>query len=163
MKVPVAASPFNTDPTAVKGLGQLQTLIGYAAWAGIGVATIALLLVGARSAIAHRRGEAPGQGLFGVVVGAIIIGGASSIYTAIFGFSLFTSKPEAVPGLFELQSIISTVSWACVGASVLGLILAGAMATIAHHRGETIGERLGAVLVGCTLVSAAGTLIGALV
>src|SRR5664280_52156 len=132
---------FDSTPVAIPGVTKLQAVIGYSAW----VAT-ALCLIGL------------------IVTGALIVGAASPIAGSILGFNLFTSDPEAIPGLAGVQTVIGYVSWVAAAVCLIGLIISGAMLAVSHQRGTVDSTgRLGGVAAGCLIVGSASTIIGALI
>jgi hypothetical protein len=72
------------DPVAPPGFEGVTTILGWAKWAGLIVAILALIALGATFAINNRRGEGAEhlKWLVGILVGVLIIGAA----TAIVGF-----------------------------------------------------------------------------
>ena len=91
------------------------------------------------------------------------IGGQGSS-GSILGFNLFTSDPEAIPGLAGVQTVIGYVSWVAAAVCLIGLIISGAMLAVSHQRGTVDSTgRLGGVAAGCLIVGSASTIIGALI
>jgi hypothetical protein len=159
----LGANPFTVHPAALGGMNKLTVVIGYAAWLAIAVCLIGLIAAGAKTAIAHHNGEAMQMGSIGkVVLGCLIVGGAGSLAAAVTGFNLFSSSPQAIPGLTMVQTIVNAVAWTAAGICVIGLIFAGAKMAMAHRHGEPIGGMLGGVFIGCLVVGASGTIVGAL-
>lgn len=161
---PAPGAGFNSTPTAIPGVNNLQAIIGYSAWIATAVCLIGLIIVGASMAVAHHQGGTIPLGqLGGVVGGCLLVGAAAPIIGSVLGFNLFTADPQAVPGLVRVQTVIGYVSWIAVAACLIGLIVAGASMTMAHRRGELPGGRLGGVVAGCLIVGSASTIIGALI
>ncbi len=157
------APGFNTNPTAVPGLNKLQVVIGYLAWGASAVALIGVIVAGARLALEYSQGGGGGYGRLGKVIGGLLlISGAGAIAGGLLGFNLFTSAPQAVPGLTQVQTIISYVAWLAAAACVAGIIIAGIKMVISHRHGddEAMG-RLGQIAVGCLVVGSAATIVGA--
>ena len=72
---------------------------------------------------------------------------------------------QAPPGAEGFISILSWVKWISLGVCVLGLMVAGATMAIQSRRGEG-GEhmsKIGMVLAGVIVISAAASLVGFLV
>ena len=161
---PLILAAFNSNPTAINGVTQLQALIGYAAWGATALCIIGLLVTGATMAIAHSRGgNEPMQRLGGVAAGCAIVGSAASVVGQVLGFSLFTATPAAIPGLTMVQNIIGWVAWVAAGGCLIGLIAAGAMMAVAFSQGRDHGSRLGGVMAGCLVVGSASTLVAAFI
>lgn len=160
-----AGTGFNSNPTAIPGVNNLQTIIGYAAWIATGVCIIGLIVAGARMAISHRRGDSEHMGAIGGVVAAcIVIGSAASLVGSLLGFSLFTATPKAIPGLAAVQQIIGYTAWIAAAVCLLGLLIVGARMAISHRRGESEAfGMLGSVAAGCIVVGGAATLVGAFI
>lgn len=163
--VVAAGTGFNSTPQSIPGVHNLQTIIGYAAWIATGVCIIGLIVVGARMAISHRRGDSEHMGaLGGVVAACIVIGSASSVVGSLLGFSLFTSTPQAIPGLSAVQQIIGYTAWVAAAVCLLGLLIVGARMAISHRRGDSEAfGMLGSVAAGCVVVGGAATLVGAFI
>lgn len=156
------APGFGTNPVPIPGLNKLQVVIGYLAWGASAVALIGIIIAGARLALEYQQGGS-GYGRLGKVIGALLlISGAGAIAGGLLGFSLFTSAPQAVPGLTQVQTIISYVAWLAAAACVAGIIIAGIKMAISHRHGddEAMG-RLGQIAVGCLVVGSAATIVGA--
>src|SRR5450756_2537841 len=117
------------------------------------------------SAVAHHHGTSQHVGRLGMVAGGcLIVGAASPIAGSILGFNLFTSDPEAIPGLAGVQTVIGYVSWVAAAVCLIGLIISGAMLAVSHQRGTVDSTgRLGGVAAGCLIVGSASTIIGALI
>ena len=163
--VGVLAGPFNNNPTPVPGLDKFQTVIGYVGWIASALCLIGLITAGAMLAVSYHRGTNEHMGrLGGVAAGCLIVGGASSIIGGLLGFNLFTSNPQAVPGLSGVQTVIGYTSWIAAGLCLIGLIAAGGMLAVSYSRGtnEHVG-RLGGVAAGCLIVGGASSIIGALI
>lgn len=157
---------FNSRPQPIPGLGKFGTLIGYTAWAASAACLIGLIAAGAMLAISYRHGDTQHVSRLGrVAAGCLIVGSASSVIGGLIGFNLFSSTPQAIPGLGKVQTVIGYVSWVAAGLCLIGLIATGAMMAISYHRsggGEDVG-RLGGVAGGCLVVGSAATLVGALI
>jgi cytochrome b561 len=161
----LAGSPFNSNPAAIPGVTNLQTIIGYACWIATALCLIGLTITGATMAVSYHRGSNEHVGrLGGVAAGCLVVGAASPIAGAILGFNLFTSSPQAIPGLSGVQTVISYVSWIAAALCLIGLIIAGAMLAVSYQRGNSEhAGRLGGVATGCLIVGGASTIIGALI
>ncbi|MCW2539631.1 MAG: hypothetical protein JWN95_1356 [Frankiales bacterium] len=153
-----------SDPNAVKGLGMMQTLIGYTAWIGDAIAIATLLGVGVQMVLNFQQGggaedvKALGR-WFG---GAALVASASALAGSMFGFSLFTSDAETVPGLSGVQTGIGVAAYIAEGMCLLGIIWTGVLMMLRHRRGEPMGERLVYVMIGCVLIGGAGTIVNTL-
>ena len=157
---------FDSRPEAVPGLGGLQTVIGYVAWACTAACLIGLILAGAQMAVAHRRGSSDSfSRLGGVVAGCLIIGAASSLVGGLLGFNLFTSTAKPIPGLQGVQTIIRYTSWVAGGICLIGLLVAGAMMAISYRQGQDQEHmsRLAGVGAGCLIVGGASAIVAALI
>ncbi len=156
------APGFGTNPTAIPGLQKLQVVLGYLSWGASAVALIGVIVAGARLALEYGQGGS-GYGRLGKVIGGLLlISGAGAIAGGLLGFNLFTSTPQAVPGLNQVQTIISYVAWLAAAACVAGIIVAGIKMVISHRHGddEAMG-RLGQIAVGCLVVGSAATIVAA--
>lgn len=160
-----AGSPFTSNPSAIPGVTNLQTLIGYACWIATALCLVGLIVTGAVMAISYHRGSSEHAGRLGAVAaGCVLVGAASPIAGAILGFNLFTSDPQAIPGLSGVQTVISYVSWVAAAVCLIGLIAAGAVLAVSYQRGNTEhAGRLGGVATGCLIVGGASTIVGALI
>jgi len=158
-------NPFCSDPTAIPGVNNLQTIIGYVCWIATALCLIGLIVTGAMMAVSYHRGSNEHVGrLGGVAAGCLVVGAASPIAGAILGFNLFTSTPQAIPGLSGVQTIIGYVSWVAAALCLIGLIIAGGMLAVSYQRGNSEhAGRLGGVATGCLIVGGASTIIGALI
>ena len=165
MAILAAPNPFNSNPTSIPGVSNLQTIIGYTAWIATAMCLIGLIATGAAMAVSYHRGHHHHVGrLGGVAAGCLVVGAAAPIAGSILGFNLFTANPEAVPGLSKVQTIIGFTSWVAAAACLIGLIGAGAMLAISYRHGETDhAGRLGSVAAGCLIVGSASTIVGALI
>lgn len=70
--------------------------------------------------------------------------------------------PVQPPGTGKLLAIMGWVKWVALAMTVMGLMVAGAMMAFNSRRGEG-GEhvgRIGSVLVGVIVISAAASLVG---
>lgn len=75
------------------------------------------------------------------------------------GGSVFDPNPDAPSDLTTLvNKLLGLVAWGGTAAGVAGVLITGIMMTISMKRGESSEHmsRLGMVLGGCILVSAAG-------
>ncbi len=159
----VSGTTLNSCPVAIPGLTQVQTLIGYTMWGAVALSVIGVLILGGRMAIAHQQGQTAG-GAGKVVLGLLILGVGGAFLGTLMGFSLFTTTPQAIPGLTIVQTIISYVAWGAVGACVIGVIIVGARMVIAHHEGRHGDvQKLAYVVGGALVVASASTLVGALI
>lgn len=159
----ILSLPFNDNPANPGGSVQFQTIIGYTAWIADALILIALLVVGAFMAVQHHRGGDQNQAALGkVVIGALLVGGASTLAGTLFGFNLFNSNPQAIPGLTAVQTVISWVSYVAGGLCILGVIIVGTMMAISHRRNEPMGQWMGYTFAGCVIVGGAATFAGAL-
>ena len=156
---------FDSTPVAIPGVTKLQAVIGYSAWVATALCLIGLIVTGALMAVAHHHGTNQHVGRLGMVAaGCLIVGAASPIAGSILGFNLFTSDPEAIPGLAGVQTVIGYVSWVAAAVCLIGLIISGAMLAVSHQRGTVDSSgRLGGVAAGCLIVGSASTIIGALI
>lgn len=154
---------FNSNPNKIGGLDKLQVLIGYASWIAVGVLVALTIALGARMAVDHHRGEPVGRGMAGVAAGCFLVGAAGALAGSLLGFNLFTSNPQAIPGLTAVQTVIGAVAYVAVGVCVLGFFIVGIKMAMAHHRGEPVGGGLGALLAGCLVVGSASTIVTAFV
>ena len=61
----------------------------------------------------------------------------------------------------KIGDALNLISWGGTAAGVAGVLITGAMMAISHKRGETSEHmsRLGMVLGGCVLISAAGPVV----
>jgi cytochrome b561 len=161
----ILTGPFNSTPAAIPGVTNLQVFIGYAAWLATAACIIGLVLTGAMMAISYQHGNNEHMGRLGsVIAGCITVGAASPIVGSVLGFNLFTSNPQAIPGLGTVQTIISYTAWVAAALCLLGLIVAGVRMAISYQRGNTEATgRLGAVIAGCVIVGSASTLVGAFI
>lgn len=160
----LADNPFTSDPTAIPGVTNLQTIVGYTAWIATALCLIGLIITGATMAVSYQRGGGEGAGRLGAVVaGCLIVGGASSIVGAVLGFNLFTDDPTAVPGLSGLQTVIGYTAWVAAAACLIGLIIAGGTLAVQYSRGGDHTGRLGSVVAGCLVVGGASSIVGALI
>jgi hypothetical protein len=86
----------------------------------------------------------------------------------VLGAPLDVPQPEKGVEVGDLSTMVEKVfglvAWAGTAAGVLGILITGAMMTLSHKRGESSEHlsRLGMVLGGCVLVSAAGPIINTL-
>lgn len=159
----IASIPFDNQPLNPGGVVQFQTIIGYTAWIADALILIALIVVGAMMAVQHHRGQDQNEAALGkVVIGALIVGGASTLAGTLFGFNLFTSNATAIPGLSGVQTVIGWVSYIAAALCIIGVIVVGAMMAISHRRNEPIGQWMGAVFAGCVIVGGAATFAGVL-
>src|SRR5450759_5208569 len=127
---------FDSTPVAIPGVTKLQAVIGYSAWVATALCLIGLIVTGAMMAVAHHHGTSQHVGRLGMVAaGCLIVGAASPIAGSILGFNLFTSDPEAIPGLAGVQTVIGYVSWVETAVCLIGLIISGAMLAVSHQRG----------------------------
>src|SRR5664280_1194430 len=145
---------FDSTPVAIPGVTKLQAVIGYSAWVATALCLIGLIVTGALMAVAHHHGTNQHVGRLGMVAaGCLIVGAASPIAGSILGFNLFTSDPEAIPGLAGVQTVIGYVSWVAAGA-VDGAALVGHgqhrarddqadEADRGRHPGDVADDRLG--------------------
>ena len=156
---------FNSNPSAIPGVTNLQAIIGYGAWLATAACLIGLIVTGATMAISYHRGSNEHMGRLGsVAAGCLIVGAASPIAGSLLGFNLFTSNPQAIPGLTTVQTVISYVSWIAAAACLIGLIAAGAMLAVSYQRGNSEhAGRLGSVAAGCLVVGGASTIVAALI
>lgn len=155
---------FDSTPTAIPGVTQLQTIVGYTAWIATAVCLIGLLVTGAMMGLSYQHGSNEHVGRLGAVVaGCLIVGASSALAGSFLGFNLFTSTPEAIPGLTTVQTVIGYVAYACAAACLIGLIIAGMLLASSYRRGGDSFGRLASVCAGCVVVGSAGTLIGALI
>lgn len=155
---------FNTDPAAIPGLSQLQVIIGYTAWGVSALAILAVLAFGARMAIAlNRHGEAT-KGAGKIIGGGVLIGAASSFVGTITGFNVFTSNPEAIPGLLIVQRIIGWSAWVSLGVCVIGALICGGKLVASFNEGNNEGvKNFGLVVGGCLIVGSASTIVGVII
>ena len=161
----ILAGPFTSNPAAIPGVTKLQAIIGYTAWLATAACLIGLIVTGATMAISYHRGSNEHMGRLGsVATGCLVVGAAAPIAGSLLGFNLFTSTPQAIPGLATVQTVISYVSWIAAAACLLGLIAAGAALAISYQRGNSEhAGRLGGVAAGCLIVGGASTIVGALI
>ncbi len=166
MKIPAAggAGGFNSNPAAIPGVSTLQTVVGYAAWTATGMCVLGMIGLGVWLVYNHESGhQGRSANRVGYAIAAcVVIGSASSIAADSLGFNLFTSTPQAVPGLSGLQTIISGAAWAGAGVCVIGVILAGLQLWRAYNSGGHV-ERLIVTLIGCAVVGSAAALTGAFI
>jgi hypothetical protein len=162
---PAPGGLFNSNPIAIPGVSNLQTVIGYTCWLATAVCLIGLIVTGALLAVSYHRGSNEHVGrLGGVAAGCLLVGAASPIAAAILGFNLFTASPQAIPGLSGVQTVIGYISWVAAALCLIGLVGAGALLAVSYHRGNTEHTgRLGGVAAGCLIVGGASTIIGALI
>lgn len=69
--------------------------------------------------------------------------------------------PVRPPGFEGVDNFIGAVRWGGLAVAVVGMIVAGALMTIANRRGES-GDHLGRiaqVMVGVIIIAGAGSLI----
>lgn len=158
-------NPFTSNPAAIPGVTNLQTIIGYTCWVATALCLIGLIITGAMLAVSYHRGSNEHVGrLGGVAAGCLIVGAAAPIAGAVLGFNLFTSTPQAIPGLTGVQTVISYVSWVAAALCLIGLIITGGMLAVSYQRGNSEhAGRLGGVATGCLIVGGASTIIGALI
>jgi hypothetical protein len=158
-------NPFNSNPGAIPGVTQFQTIIGYTAWGATALCLIGLLTTGGMMAISYHQGSNDHMGrIGGVAAGCMIVGTAGTLAGSLLGFNLFTSDPQAIPGLSMVQTIIGYIAWIMAGVCVIGLIIAGALLATSYRRGSSEhAGRIGSVAAGCVIVGGASTIIGALI
>ncbi len=158
-------NPFNSNPTSIPGVTNLQTLIGYLCWIATALCLVGLIVTGALMAVSYHRGSNDHVGrLGGVAAGCLVVGASAPITGSILGFNLFTATPQAIPGLTTVQTLIGYVSWVSAALCLIGLIVAGAMLAVSYQRGNSDhAARLGSVATGCLIVGGASTIIGALI
>ena len=161
----VLAGPFTSDPSAIPGVTNLQTVIGYTCWVATAMCLIGLIVTGAVLAVSYHRGSTEHVGRLGAVAaGCVVVGAAAPIAAAILGFNLFTATPQAIPGLTGVQTVISYVAWIAAAVCLIGLIIAGATLAVSYQRGTSEhAGRLGSVATGCLIVGGAATIVGALI
>lgn len=161
----LAAPGFNTDPTTIPGMAKVNVVIGWAAWIATALCIIALIIAGAKMALSTSHGNDDGgfEGVGKVIAGSIIVGAAAQLVNGITGFNLFTSTPQAIPGLTTVQTVIGYVMWGAVAACVVGAIVVGTKIATSHRQGRDDGmQKFGGLLGGCLVVASAGTVIGAI-
>jgi hypothetical protein len=161
----LAGPSFNSNPHAIPGVSNLQTVIGYTAWGATALCLIGLIAAGAVMAVSYHHGSNEHMGKLGsVVAGCLIVGAAAPIAGSLLGFNLFTAHPEAVPGLTEVQTVIGYCAWVAAAICLIGLIVAGGTMGLNYRRGNVeVGSRLGQVAAGCLIVGSASTLVGAFI
>ena len=75
----------------------------------------------------------------------------------------FTSTPQAIPGVTNLQTIIGYTAWIATALCMVGLIVTGTLMAVSYHRGSNEhAGRLGGVAAGCLIVGAASPITGSL-
>lgn len=153
---------WNTDPQSIDGFNKIQTVIGYASWVASGIAVMAMIAAGATMAISYRRGDQPGRGVMAVIAGCILLGAAGPLASKLTGVNLFTSNPQAIPGMTGVQTVISIVAFVAAGVCVLAVIAAAVKIIVSWKNGEDYGH-LASVLAGCVVVGSAATIVGAVV
>ncbi|MEO6701145.1 MAG: TrbC/VirB2 family protein [Jatrophihabitantaceae bacterium] len=154
------AAGLNSHPEAIAGLDKFQVIIGYFAYLCVAIAIGTLVGVGASMVVAFERGEDQNIHALGRwAAGALLAAGAGSIGGSLLGFNLFTSTPQAIPGLTMVQTVISAVAYIAGGVCILGVIWTGGLMMLRHRRGEPFGERLVYVAAGCFIVGGAGGIV----
>jgi len=116
--------PLNLTTPAIPGPTHVQMIVGYTMWGAVALSVIGVLILGGRMALAHQQGQTAG-GAGKVVLGLLILGVGGAFLGTLMGFSLFTTTPQAIPGLTIVQTIISYLAWVAVGACVIGVIIVG--------------------------------------
>jgi hypothetical protein len=155
------AGGFNSDPNSIPGVSALQTAIGYTAWTATAICILAVIGLGLFLVFSH---EAAHQGRTSSRVGytmggCIVVGAAAAIAGNSLGFSMFTSTPQAIPGLGAVQGVINGAAWAAGALCVIGIVLAGLGLLKAHNSGGKV-EHLIIALLGCAVVGSASALTG---
>lgn len=85
--------------------------------------------------------------------------------TAVAGFVQDIPQPgppTAPPGSDKFLDILAWAKWVALGIAILGIIILGAVMTIAHNRGsgDDFLQKLGWVAGGLVLIGAAGAIVG---
>ncbi|WP_394253597.1 hypothetical protein [Arthrobacter pityocampae] len=128
---------------------QVGTILGYATWIGLGISTIAIILLGITLVMNARRGDGAGLVNTATIVfgGAALIGGATSLVGYIVPQRAASSAPAV--GFVQDQTFYLTL-----GLAVLSMIVAGAR-MVWSQRAEPAQDLLKGLLT-LAIVTASG-------